>query len=79
MFTTKFTPNGLKVYSDGIFMGILSTVVNTVTFSQWSNDGQIYDKELAKQFLREEWGYTKFKVTSGLSTRTQRWFKIDAS
>ena len=77
-FTTKFGTNGLKVYSDGIFMGTMSTICSSITFSQWSNDGQIYDKELAKQFLKEEYGYTEFNVTSGQSTKTQVWFKIEA-
>lgn len=76
MFTTKFGPNGLNIYNDNVFMGVVTTLGDKITFSQWSNDGYIYDKELAKQFLKEEFGLTKFKVESGMSTATQRWFKI---
>ena len=80
MFTTKIKEHGLNVYHDGIYMGnVSSTSPETATFSQWSNEGQLYDKDLATKFLKEEFGYTNFKTIGGMSTRTQRWFKIIAS
>lgn len=78
-FETKIGKNGLDVYHNGTFMGVLGTVGKLYTFRQWSgHEDQIYDIELAKEFLIT-YGFDSchFKVHKGNSTATQKWFCID--
>ena len=67
----------INVYVDSVFIGSCRETFGKLHFTQYSNEGHLYDIDLAKEFMIE-YGVdpNTFEVTQGRSTRTQVWFRV---
>jgi hypothetical protein len=67
----------MRIYKDGVFMGTCTEAFGEVVFRQYSNEGVIYDKALAEEYLLGM-GVSPDTLIhkSGYSTKTQTWFTI---
>lgn len=76
-FEEKILPSG----ANGVFVGgkLLGTYCDVLggRFEQFSNEGQLFDVELAKEFMKTKTD-KELVVDRGWSTSTQAWFKIIA-